>query len=128
MYPNLQYRFSSCYSARFTLCPENVAGYAPLFQVPPGRRIHDRYGPRGLQVVGVSVDTAGDREKVRNFLAREGVSYRTLLDPQDRAAQAFGLPMLPGSFLFNRDGYLQQHDRYNLLRSWNRCPTSTRFS
>jgi len=68
--------------------------------------IHDRYGPHGLQVVGVSVDTAGDREKVRDFLAREGVSYQTLLDPEDRAAQTFGLPMLPGSYLFNRDGIL----------------------
>jgi peroxiredoxin len=68
--------------------------------------IHERYAPDGLQVLGVSVDTAGDQERVRSFLAREGVPYRTLLDPEDKAAQAFGLPMLPGSFLFNRDGIL----------------------
>jgi peroxiredoxin len=75
-------------------------------ETPALMGIHDRYGPRGLQVVGVSVDTAGDREKVRTFLAREGVSYRTLLDPDDRAAQTFGLPMLPGSYLFDQEGIL----------------------
>jgi len=68
--------------------------------------IHDRYAPAGLQVVGISVDTANDVDKVRRFLAAESVPYRTLLDPQDRATRAFGLPMLPGSFLFNEDGVL----------------------
>ncbi|MCZ6600293.1 MAG: redoxin domain-containing protein [Acidobacteria bacterium] len=75
-------------------------------ETPALIELHERYAGDGLQVVGVSVDAAGEDELVRRFVQEEGVPYATLLDPADRASQTFGLPMLPGSFLFDSQGVL----------------------
>ncbi|TDI43251.1 MAG: TlpA family protein disulfide reductase [Acidobacteria bacterium] len=75
-------------------------------ETPALIELHERFAADGLQVVGVSVDAAGEDDLVRRFVRDEGVPYTTLLDPADRASQTFGLPMLPGSFLFDSQGVL----------------------
>jgi peroxiredoxin len=75
-------------------------------ETPALAALHEQYAPDGLQVVGVSVDAAGEENRVRRFIQEEGVNYTTLMDPADNASRTFGLPMLPVSFLFDGRGVL----------------------
>ncbi|HKY31842.1 MAG TPA: TlpA disulfide reductase family protein, partial [Candidatus Polarisedimenticolia bacterium] len=68
--------------------------------------LHHRFSPRGLEVVGISVDDALSAGDVRSLAGRERIPYTILLDPDDRASSVFGLSMLPGSFLFDAQGIL----------------------
>jgi thiol-disulfide isomerase/thioredoxin len=67
---------------------------------------YQEYRARGLQVVGVSVDTGKDREKkVRKFLDKNPVSYPMAVDREESAAwEAYGVKVLPTLFLVDGDG------------------------
>ncbi len=75
-------------------------------EMPILEALHARHGERGLRVIGVSVDDAASEEAVRRFVRETGIRFTVLLDPDDRASRVFGLPALPGTFLFDRSGRL----------------------
>ncbi len=80
---------------------------APCRQETPALiTLHRRFAPRGLRVVGVSVDERAAASSVRDFVAENALPYAILHDADDRASGLFGVPALPGSFLFNRAGVL----------------------
>ena len=59
-------------------------------------------GPKGLAVVGVSMDT-GDRAKVRNFVERFQVSYPVVF-PERMSQLGSGMEGLPTTILVDRNG------------------------
>jgi peroxiredoxin len=75
-------------------------------EVPELAAMHERYGPAGLQVIGVSTDHAGADEQVREFIRKEKIPYEILRDPENRATGLFGLSGLPATFLLDGDGVL----------------------
>jgi cytochrome c biogenesis protein CcmG/thiol:disulfide interchange protein DsbE len=60
------------------------------------------YGPKGLSVVGISVDEGGWKV-LRPFLAANRVPYRMLLG-SEATMQTFGLAALPDTFLIDQKG------------------------
>lgn len=69
--------------------------------------LHREHSPRGLRVIGVSVDVDLPSRQVRAFAADQGIPYTILHDPEDRASALFvGQTMLPATFLFDRQGIL----------------------
>jgi peroxiredoxin len=60
------------------------------------------YGPKGLAVVGVSMDEGGWKV-VKPFLAETHVPYRMLLG-DDAMAKRYGVENLPDTFLIDRHG------------------------
>jgi peroxiredoxin len=70
--------------------------------------LYREYQARGLDVVGVSVDTGAGREKqVRKFLDKRGVSYPTALDREEAPAwEAFHVKVLPSMFLIDGKGVI----------------------
>jgi len=66
--------------------------------------LHETFAPAGLQVVGVTLDTADAMGLVRSFIESEGVRYMILTDPG--GGGAFDLPFLPSTFLFDAEGTL----------------------
>ena len=73
------------------------------YEIPELQRIHDAYGKRGFEVVGVSVDESGI-ESVRQFVAENKMSYPVVLDPQGKLANVMETSVLPTSVLIGRDG------------------------
>jgi len=59
-------------------------------------------GPRGLAVVGVSMDQ-GDRKKVRDFVERFQVNY-PIVFPMRVSQMEFGMEGLPTTILVDRNG------------------------
>jgi cytochrome c biogenesis protein CcmG/thiol:disulfide interchange protein DsbE len=73
------------------------------YEIPELQRIHDAYGKRGFEVVGVSVDE-GEAESVRQFVAENKMTYPVVLDPQGKLANVLETSVLPTSVLIGRDG------------------------
>jgi cytochrome c biogenesis protein CcmG, thiol:disulfide interchange protein DsbE len=75
-------------------------------EMPDLQRLHRERGPRGLQVVGVSIDERGQEAAIRDFLREFGITYPIWLDPEDQVSPTFALIGVPGTFLIGRDGIL----------------------
>jgi peroxiredoxin len=76
------------------------------FELPELAALHERHAPKGLRVIGVSVDTERTPAEVRDFVQRRKLPYTFWHDPANRAAQAFRVELLPASFLFDKRGTL----------------------
>ena len=79
-------------------------------ETPFLQEIHEAYGPRGLQVVGISMDGAGNRDGVEAFIEEFGVSYTMVHDEGAVAMDRFHVIGLPATFLLDSDG------RFRLIR------------
>jgi len=73
-------------------------------ETPYLQDVHQRFGSRGLQVVGVSVDSRSGRRDVDAFLQEFGVTYQILHDPEMRSMDVFAAIGLPATYLIGRDG------------------------
>jgi len=73
-------------------------------EIPWFSEFQGRYRPKGLAVVGVSMDEGGWKV-VKPFLAEAHVPYRMLLG-DDPTAQRYGIQGLPDTFLIDRQGRL----------------------
>ena len=75
-------------------------------EVPFLQDVHERYAPRGLELVGVSVDAAGEEASIRDFARRFGMTYPIWRDPGERVSSTFLIIGVPATFLVGRDGTL----------------------
>ena len=73
------------------------------YEIPELQRMHNEYGGRGFEVVGVSVDESGI-ESIRQFVAENKMAYPVVLDPQGKLANVMETSVLPTSVLIGRDG------------------------
>lgn len=76
-------------------------------EMPYLQEIHERYGPRGLRVVGVNVEGASARGQVEGFTADVGVTYDILLDPRGRSMDDYQAVGLPVTFLVDSAGIIR---------------------
>jgi len=70
--------------------------------LPEFDRLQSKYGGRGLQVVGMSLDET--QEAVTDFLVNVPVHFTILQDPFGTTGQAFGVVAMPTTFLLDREG------------------------
>ena len=71
-------------------------------QVGDVQRIHDAYGPRGVQVLAIHIeDTEAD---ARGFLAGARATYPVALDPKLQIANRFGFKGTPYTVIIDRKG------------------------
>ena len=63
---------------------------------------HRKYGPKGLNVVGVSLDSDGWKV-VKPFLKTSDVPYRIVLG-NDGVAKKYGIAAMPDTYLIDREG------------------------
>lgn len=73
-------------------------------ETPYLQSLHERFGPRGLQVVGVTVDSRAARKDVEAFVVEYGVTYRILHDPSMRSMDLFSVFGLPATYVIGADG------------------------
>ncbi|MCX4245599.1 TlpA family protein disulfide reductase [Paraliomyxa miuraensis] len=92
-----------------TWCP-NCNDYAPLLE-----SWHERYGPRGLEIVGLAFEMTGDPQRdrtfVQRFAERHGIAFPLLLAGEsDKAKAALNIPAItkveayPTTILIDRHG------------------------
>ena len=79
-----------------TWCPPCVE------EIPGLNQLARQLGPRGLVILGVSVDK--DEKLYRDFLARSPLSYLTARDPGEKINLSYGTIQYPESYLIDQNG------------------------
>jgi peroxiredoxin len=83
-----------------TWCP-------PCREEMPGlQTLHERYGQRGLRVVGVSIDNRGAEDAIRGFAADHGLTFTLLHDVAEVVPRRYRTVGVPETFLIAPDGSL----------------------
>ncbi|HJT72076.1 MAG TPA: redoxin domain-containing protein [Terriglobales bacterium] len=70
--------------------------------------LQNKYGPQGLQVIGVAMDDASPSQ-IRSFAQKLGVNYPVLIGKEEVGAEYGGIEYLPSTFYINRDGKILDH-------------------
>jgi peroxiredoxin len=70
--------------------------------------LQKKYGPQGLQVVGVAMDDA-DPGVIASFAQKMGVNYPVLVGKEEVGSQYGGIEYLPSTFYISRDGKVIDH-------------------
>ncbi|MBA2687124.1 MAG: TlpA family protein disulfide reductase [Gemmatimonadaceae bacterium] len=76
-------------------------------EIPELRAIHERYRDRGLELIGVSVDSDGTDDAVRSFMKDFEMTFPVWRDPEERISTRFLAVGVPATFLIDRDGILR---------------------
>ena len=76
-------------------------------EIPELQAIHERYAPRGLRVVGVSIDVGGEDDAVRDFVKEFGMTYDVWRDPDSRVSNLFSTVGVPDTYLIDGDGVIR---------------------
>jgi thiol-disulfide isomerase/thioredoxin len=71
--------------------------------MPHVQELHDRYGPRGLLVVGITRETAA---QVKDWVAENKVTFPIGCDPEQACVKAYGIRGWPSTFLIAKNGDL----------------------
>ena len=65
--------------------------------------LQKQYAPEGLQIVGVAMDDAAEKD-IADFAHKMGVNYPVLIGKEEVGTAYGGLPFLPTTFYIDRDG------------------------
>jgi cytochrome c biogenesis protein CcmG, thiol:disulfide interchange protein DsbE len=76
-------------------------------KMPGYQKLLDRYGSRGMAVVGFKFDTMRDMEDPVQFAERIGVRYPLAVAADDLKQKFGGIEGLPTTLLYDRDGMLR---------------------
>ena len=76
-------------------------------EIPELRAIHERYRARGLELIGVSVDTDGTDEAIKTFMTDFQMTFPIWRDPDERISTQFLTVGVPATFLLDRNGILR---------------------
>lgn len=73
-----------------------------LDEIPALNQMTKELAPKGLVVLGVSVDK--DEAAYKNFLKRLPLAYQTARDPEEKINLSYGTIQYPESYLIDRNG------------------------
>lgn len=76
-------------------------------EIPELLVLYEKYKPRGLELVGVSVDANGSDEAIRSFMKDFRMTYPIWRDPDERVSTEFLVVGVPATFLIDRNGTLR---------------------
>lgn len=93
-----------------TWCPPCVK------EMPSMERLAKRFEGRPFVVVGISLDEEG-AAKVNPFIAKLGITFPILLDPESKISGHYGANDLPTTFLINPGGKVVMAAKGE--RDWN---------
>lgn len=76
-------------------------------ETPFLQSLHEEFRSDGLQVVGVSMDSPGSLNDIRDFMQEMGVTYDILYDPRQLGMDRFSLIGLPATYVIDAEGRIR---------------------
>jgi alkyl hydroperoxide reductase subunit AhpC len=76
--------------------------------MPEIERLHQELGPKGLKIVAVSVDNAGEEQKIREFVQEFGIHFEVLHDASGAIQGIYRTTGVPETFIIDRDGVVRK--------------------
>lgn len=77
-------------------------------EMPSIEKLYQQYGPRGLNVVAVSVDDAVSEDSIRAYARDLGLTFQILHDPAGKIEQTYQTTGYPETFVIGRDGVIRK--------------------
>lgn len=87
------------------------------WEMPSLEALHRDFGPRGLKVVAVAVDDPGFEQRVRDFVARKGLTFEILSEGSGKIESDYEARGIPATYLIGRDGVIRK--RVAGASDWN---------
>ena len=79
-----------------------------IHEIPVINGLEEFYGPRGLRVIGLGLDIAGDTlDRIAAASVKHQIKYPILFDKDGSVRKAFGINILPAVTLIDGDGVVQ---------------------
>lgn len=75
-------------------------------EMPDIEKMHKEFKEEGLVVL--AVDMGEGRAAVEEFIGSNGYTFRVLLDPDQSAAEKYGVTAIPASYFIDRDGNIAE--------------------
>ena len=73
-------------------------------EMPGLQQLYEDYKDKGLEVIGVSVDSFGMEERIKLFAERMNITYPIWHDPKDTFTRTFKAIGVPESYLIDKNG------------------------
>lgn len=80
-------------------------------EMPAFQRLHERYGTRGLRIVGVNIDDGQGDGAVDRYVRTLGLTFEIWRDPDVRFQKRFRTWGVPETVLIDRSGTVVRHWR-----------------
>jgi cytochrome c biogenesis protein CcmG, thiol:disulfide interchange protein DsbE len=77
-------------------------------EMPSIETLERGFGPSGLHVVAVSIDSAGSDSTIQAFARKYGLSFEILHDPSGRIQDIYQTTGVPETFVIARDGVIRK--------------------
>jgi cytochrome c biogenesis protein CcmG, thiol:disulfide interchange protein DsbE len=77
-------------------------------EMPSIETLHKQFGPEGLHVIAVSIDSIGSDSAIRVFVSRYGLTFEILHDPSGRIQDLYQTTGVPETFVIARDGVIRK--------------------
>jgi peroxiredoxin len=77
-----------------------------LTELPHYQAFSQKYGSKGLAVVGIALDPGGVSD-VKPFVQQQKLTYTMLVDPDGIAAGPYGVRYTPTTFIIDKKGIIQ---------------------
>jgi thiol-disulfide isomerase/thioredoxin len=77
-------------------------------EMPGYQKLLDRYGRRGLVIIGFKFDTMADVEDPLKFARHMGVRYPLAIAPDELKQKFGGIEGLPTTMVYDREGILRK--------------------
>jgi thiol-disulfide isomerase/thioredoxin len=77
-------------------------------EMPAIEQLHRQFGPRGLRIVAVSVDNAGDVKLIDKFVRDFHLSFEILHDAPGAIQRQYRTTGVPETFVLGKDGVIRK--------------------
>ena len=87
------------------------------WEMPSIQALHNDFAGAGLKVVAVAVDDPGFEQRVRDFVARKGLTFEILSEGTGRIEADYEARGIPATYLIGKDGLIRK--RVAGASDWN---------
>lgn len=87
------------------------------WEMPSIQALHNDFAAAGLKVVAVAVDDPGFEQRVRDFVARKGLTFEILSEGTGRIEADYEARGIPATYLIGKDGLIRK--RVAGASDWN---------
>lgn len=78
-------------------------------EMPYLQQLHEDLGDRGLTIIGINTDPPGTTSKIKPYIRRYGITYTTLLDPDNNVLDKYNPTReLPYAVLIDQSGNVRE--------------------
>lgn len=77
-------------------------------EMPSMEKLYKELGPKGLKLVAVSVDNAGEEQKIRDFTKEYGLTFEILHDPSGAIQGIYRTTGVPETMVIDRNGVIRK--------------------